>query len=90
MFRFTIRDVLWLTVVVALLVAWVTDHHRMANQNKMKVNKWQVTVFRSANQAKSIYIKPLNSLPSEPQKTSPDENCPATSHLCRPPNRCPR
>ena len=26
MFRFTIRDVLWLTVVVAVLVAWAIDH----------------------------------------------------------------
>ena len=26
MFRFTIRDVLWLTVVVAVLVAWWIDH----------------------------------------------------------------
>jgi hypothetical protein len=26
MFRFTIRDVLWLTVVVALAVGWWIDH----------------------------------------------------------------
>ena len=26
MFRFTIRDVLWLTVVVALAVGWWLDH----------------------------------------------------------------
>jgi hypothetical protein len=28
-FRFTIRDLLWLTVVVALAVAWWIDHHRL-------------------------------------------------------------
>ena len=28
MFRFTIRDVLWLTVVVALVVAWLLDNYR--------------------------------------------------------------
>lgn len=28
MFRFTIRDVLWLTVVVALVLGWVTDRRR--------------------------------------------------------------
>jgi hypothetical protein len=28
MFRFTIRDVLWLTVVVALGLAWCVDHFR--------------------------------------------------------------
>jgi hypothetical protein len=26
MFRFTIRDVLWLTLVIALCVAWFSDH----------------------------------------------------------------
>jgi len=30
MLRFTIRDVLWLTVVVALAVAWRIDHSRLA------------------------------------------------------------
>jgi hypothetical protein len=29
MFRFTIRDVLWLTVVVALSVAWWVDNKRI-------------------------------------------------------------
>jgi hypothetical protein len=29
MFRFTIRDVLWLTVVVALAVGWLVDHRRL-------------------------------------------------------------
>ena len=29
-FRFTIRDLLWLTVVVAVLVAWWVDHRRLA------------------------------------------------------------
>jgi len=30
MFRFTIRDVLWLTVVVALAVAWAIEHRQLA------------------------------------------------------------
>jgi hypothetical protein len=29
MLRFTIRDVLWLTVVVAMAVAWWMDHDRL-------------------------------------------------------------
>jgi hypothetical protein len=29
MFRFTIRDVLWLTVVVGLSVGWWLDHRRL-------------------------------------------------------------
>jgi hypothetical protein len=36
MFRFTIRDVLWLTVVVAILVAWWLDH-RAASENIRKL-----------------------------------------------------
>jgi hypothetical protein len=28
MFRFTIRDVLWLTVVMALAVGWWVEHYR--------------------------------------------------------------
>jgi len=34
MFRFTIRDVLWLTAVVALLVAWWIDHRTLAPDAK--------------------------------------------------------
>jgi len=37
MFRFTIRDVLWLTVVVALGVAWWIDHQRPRSPNQ-----WQL------------------------------------------------
>jgi len=33
MFRFTIRDVLWLTVVVALSVALVIEHRRFTGAN---------------------------------------------------------
>jgi len=32
MFRFTIRDVLWLTVVVALGVGWSVDRVRLTSQ----------------------------------------------------------
>ncbi len=34
MFRFTIRDVLWLTVVAAVLAAWWLDHRRAAVLNR--------------------------------------------------------
>ena len=55
MFRFTIRDVLWLTVVVALAVGWVVDHYwqvdrygdlvdKNANlEERLTVAKWLVT-----------------------------------------------
>ena len=33
-FRFTIRDLLWLTLVVALATGWWLDHQRDAAQNQ--------------------------------------------------------
>jgi len=43
MFRFTIRDVLWLTVVVALGVGWMVEHRRAAAREAA----WE-TCFESA------------------------------------------
>jgi hypothetical protein len=31
MFRFTIRDLLWLMVVAGVLVAWFSDHRRLSS-----------------------------------------------------------
>jgi hypothetical protein len=39
MFRFTIRDVLWLTVVVALAVGWLVDHRR---QQSARLYEWHI------------------------------------------------
>ena len=47
MFRFTIRDLLWLTVVVGVAFAWAIDHHRMGVLNFLawqKVKSLQETV----------------------------------------------
>ena len=38
MFRFTIRDVLWLTVVVALGVSWWLEHRHHATKNEAWIN----------------------------------------------------
>jgi len=35
MFRFSIRDVLWLTVVVALAAGWLTDRTHLASELKL-------------------------------------------------------
>ena len=32
MFRFTIRDVIWLTLVVALILGWLIDRSLLANK----------------------------------------------------------
>jgi hypothetical protein len=48
MFRFTIRDVLWLTFVVAVLTAWGVDHWRQAaeiHQLKGRMPYFKVSVF---------------------------------------------
>jgi len=45
MFRFTIRDVLWLTIVVALVLGWLVDHSfqraRFTAVNKVGYNHYQ-------------------------------------------------
>src|SRR5688572_16881411 len=45
MFRFTIRDVLWLTVVVALAAAWWLDHSRYEGERVLKARE-QVLIDR--------------------------------------------
>jgi hypothetical protein len=52
MFRFTIRDVLWLTVVVAVLItAWMSyrenEKLRATNAELAKRNEWQSQIIRS-------------------------------------------
>jgi len=37
MFRFTIRDMLWLTVVVALGAGWWVDHRILAGSDKERL-----------------------------------------------------
>jgi hypothetical protein len=46
-FRYTIRDVLWLTVVVALAIGWFLDHWHWYNESAVNYHKaeeikWQV------------------------------------------------
>jgi hypothetical protein len=36
---FTIRDLLWLTVVVALAVGWLADRHRLAGEFKLEIKQ---------------------------------------------------
>jgi hypothetical protein len=46
MFRFSIRDVLWLTVVVGLAIGWGLDHWRLAH----KAGEWEVVAAHVAEQ----------------------------------------
>ena len=54
MFRFTIRDVLWLTVVVAIVCAWWIEwrRERLANQ---RIEVLESEVEQSRFVAKSLY-----------------------------------
>ena len=37
-YRFTIRDLLWLTLVVAMGVGWWLDHHQFEHQLERQLN----------------------------------------------------
>jgi hypothetical protein len=47
--RFSIRDLLWLTALCAVLVAWWVDHRRLANDSPLKTS---VAVVVLANNTK--------------------------------------
>ena len=52
MFRFTIRDVLWLTVVVAMAVGWAVEYRRAAARDVA----WE-TCFQSALEKLSSHVQ---------------------------------
>jgi hypothetical protein len=72
MFRFTIRDVLWLTVVVGLAVGWFVEHERTIRMGR------QIEEIRQAvDEIKLHTVKSRNRPPPKtrsPQTVSPDEN----------------
>jgi len=41
MFRFTIRDVMWLTLIAALLTLWAMDHWRKNAEIRMLRDRWE-------------------------------------------------
>jgi hypothetical protein len=48
MFRFTIRDVLWLMALVGLCVAWLSDHRRLERKaSKLKTDEQMRRAFDS-------------------------------------------
>jgi hypothetical protein len=43
--KFSIRDLLFVTVIVAMAVAWWLDHRRQANEIKKLKEQWLVKDF---------------------------------------------
>jgi hypothetical protein len=55
MFRFTIRDVLWLTVVVALAVGWSLEHYRISRERAaLKADRQKLQLTAERLQAMSL------------------------------------
>jgi hypothetical protein len=44
-FRFTIRDLLWLTAMIALAVGWWLDHRKITQENERLKNPQQTIHF---------------------------------------------
>jgi hypothetical protein len=58
MFRFTIRDVLWLTVVVALAVGWFVNRNQfLLNRKQLLRQMEQAERQRDEHKAQSIMLK---------------------------------
>jgi hypothetical protein len=53
MFRFTIRDVLWLMVVVAMGVGWWTDHWRISSFERELINGWRQMAIKGESTPQS-------------------------------------
>ena len=73
MFRFTIRDVLWLTVVVAMGVAWWIDRRQLTEYHR-RVEELQaealVNSFDDVEAGKKLWQEKLN---AELNKTRPNQ-----------------
>ena len=67
MFRFTIRDVLWLTVVAALVVGWCVDRYRAAEntrallvqQDELRANQARLEQQLSVLRSQALFAKEL-------------------------------
>jgi hypothetical protein len=55
MFRFTIRDVIWLTIVAALVVAWALDHRYQAAERARWKNRLEFVAAYFRPMGWSIY-----------------------------------
>jgi hypothetical protein len=73
MFRFTIRDVLWLTVAVALICGWISDRARLQlrlAEAEVRIRQWELSVdqeksrLRTAREAYEVERAKLSAEPA--------------------------
>ena len=50
MFRFTIRDILWLTVIVAFAVCWSTDRRTARRRQRLD----EIGAWRTSPQSRNV------------------------------------
>ncbi len=58
MFRFTIRDVLWLTVLVALGVGWWISQRDLQKENRRLRVILNGVLYRSPSMPNDVWAKP--------------------------------
>jgi hypothetical protein len=73
MFRFTIRDVLWLTVVVALGLGWAS-HHRAVRTEISILNRMMREMLLQNKQLLERVRELEKEQAAVTQKASPDQN----------------
>jgi len=59
MFRFTIRDVLWLMVVVGVALGWIVNRWQLIKEGKRRDNLWSVQLA----QRPPPFLTPANHIP---------------------------
>jgi hypothetical protein len=91
MFRFSIRDVLWLTMLLAVALAWVLDRGRLVKQGDD--DRAQVAEYKKHGLDR--VLKTLNSPPPKPWRVirhsflRPLEKAPAWPNQSPPEDRTP-
>jgi hypothetical protein len=65
MFRFTIRDLLWLTLLMAVAVAWWVDRGRLASEVE------RLRPFAEWKSYPPLYVDPIAAPPISGDKNDP-------------------
>jgi hypothetical protein len=87
LFRFTIRDLLWLMVVVALALSWWIDRSSLASaKNEAIVDARSLTWFLDPAIAGNSHFAPLKRMLSRkyPHETAPQSGQPTNVALPQP------